>query len=102
MLTQDQHQYHFKLSDARCLCYTQTHTHKQTNTHATKRYTFIIGLKHKYHHRQSCPQISIQTKQLFPKHWELLVTPPTPTSPDALHGHLYANACVLAYCIGDV
>ncbi len=38
----------------RCICYTHTHTH----THATKRYTFIIGLKHNYHHRQSCPQIS--------------------------------------------
>ncbi len=27
MPTQDQHQYHFKLSDECCLCYTQTHTH---------------------------------------------------------------------------
>ncbi len=60
MLTQDQHQYHFKLSDMRSLTravsaihkHTRTHTH--THKHATKRYTFIIGFKHNYHHRQSC------------------------------------------------
>ncbi len=35
------------------------------NHHATKRLTFIICLKHNYHHhRQSCPQITIQTKTL--------------------------------------
>ncbi len=41
--------------------------------------------------------------QLFPKHWEFLVTPSHPPPPpplqflpDALRGHLYANACVYA------
>ncbi len=32
MTTQDQQQYHFKISDARCLCYTQAHTHTHTHT----------------------------------------------------------------------
>ncbi len=33
MPTQDQQQYHFKLSDARCLCYTQTHATTFTFMH---------------------------------------------------------------------
>ncbi len=65
-----------------------------------KRYTFITGLKHKYHHRQSCPQISIQTKlcqnAAFP---EALGTFSNPRSRFSLMlcmvtCHLYANACV--------
>ncbi len=87
MPTQDQQQYHFKLSDVRYLCYTHTHTH------ATKRYTFIIGLKNNYHHQQSCQQISIQTKLFqnvaFPEALETFSnSPPLKLLPDALHGHL--------------
>ncbi len=72
------------------------HTHTHTHTHDNKRYTFIIGLKHNYHRRQSCPQISTQTKLFqnaaFP---EALGTfskpapaPPLQLLPDALHGQL--------------
>ncbi len=95
MPAQDQQQYHFKLSDVRSLTHAISAIH--TQTHTTKRYTFIIGLKHNYHHRQSCPQISVQTKLFqnaaFP---EALGTfsnsPPLQLLPEALHGQL-SPAC---------
>ncbi len=80
MPTQDQQQYHFKLSDERCLCYTHTHTH------ATKRYTFIIGLKHNYHHDNHAHKYQYRQNysemQLFPKYWELSVSNRARPEPD--------------------
>ncbi len=105
MLTQDQHQYHFKLSDACCLCYTHTHTH----THRLLRGELLLQASnittttdnhvHKYPYRQNSAKM-----QLILKHWELLVTPPPHSNFSLMlcmvNCHLYANACV--YCIGDV
>ncbi len=79
MPTQDQHQYHFKLSDARCLSavHTQrdTHTQRHTHSHTTKRYTFIIGLKHNYHHDNHAHKYQYRQNsakmQLFPKQKKL-------------------------------
>ncbi len=108
MPTQDQHQYHFKLSDMRTLTCAVSAIH--THTHATKRSTFIIGLKHNYHHRQSSPQISIQTKLCQNAAFlEALGTfSNSPRSNFSLmlcmvNCHLYANACVygLRTCLLD-
>ncbi len=105
MPTQDQHQYHFKHSVACCLCYTHTHTHTHTLLRGklllyALNITTTTNHAHKYQYRQNSAKM-----QLFPKHWELLVTPPPPPSNFSLmhcmvNCHLYANACACVAYLG--
>ncbi len=77
MPTQDQQQNHFKLSDVRSLMRAVSAIHKHTHTllrgklllYAPNITTTTDNHAHKYQYRQNSVKM-----QLFPKHWEFLVT----------------------------